>query len=87
VIGIPKGLQAHFQYHPGKGNVVADALSRRPHPTLNCLLELPINLYEEFQKIELNVVTPRTKPILYAIEASHRGDPCGIGYEPTIGAD
>jgi len=36
-----KDYDVHFQYHPGKANVVADALSRRPYPALNYLLAVP----------------------------------------------
>jgi len=49
--------------------VVVDALSHRPCPALNFLLELPIYLYEQFPKLEINVDTRGTKPIWYAIEA------------------
>jgi len=48
---------------------VADALSHRLYPALSCLLQLPNELCEEFQKLDLNVVTPRTKPILCTLEA------------------
>jgi len=59
----------HFQYHPGKANVVADALSCRLYPPLNCLIALPNELCEEFRKLELNVITLRSKPMLCALEA------------------
>ena len=64
-----KAYDVHFQYYPDKANVVADAWSRRPQLTLNCLLELPVDLCEVFQKMELNVITPGTKSMLYAMEA------------------
>jgi len=64
-----KDYDVHFQYHPGKANVVADALSCGPYPALNRLLELPSDLYEEFHMMELNVITLRTQYMLYVIEA------------------
>ena len=59
----------NFQYHPGKVNIVADALIRQLYPALNYLLALPHELCEEFQKLELNIITLRAKPMLYALEA------------------
>jgi len=64
-----KDYNVHFQYHPGKVNMVADALSCRLYSTLNCLLELPIDLCEKFRKMELKVVTPGAKLILNVMEA------------------
>jgi len=32
-------------------------------------MELPMDLCEEFQKLKLNVITPRAKYILHAMEA------------------
>jgi len=43
-----KDYEVHFQDHLGEVNVVADALIHWPYPTLNCLLEVPIDLCEEF---------------------------------------
>ena len=63
-----KDYDVNFQYHPGKANVVADALSYRSHPTLNYLIKLPLNLSKEFQILELNVVNPRAKSTLHAME-------------------
>jgi len=57
----------NFQYHPGKENVGANALSRRPYPTLNYLIELLVNLC--FQNIGTQYEHPQAKSILYAVEA------------------
>jgi len=37
-----KDYDVHFQYHLKKANIVANALSRRPYSTLNCLLHCPV---------------------------------------------
>ena len=47
---------------------MADALSCRPYPALSYLLVLPSELCEEFRKLELNMITPRSKPILCTLE-------------------
>ena len=64
-----KDYDIHFQYHPGKANVVPDALSRRPYPTLSCLIALPDELCKEFRRLKLNVITPGAKPMLCALVA------------------
>ena len=45
-----------IQYHPGKANKVADVLSRRPRKEVNSLLNLPHEVYEEFQRMNFYVV-------------------------------
>ena len=64
-----KDYDINFQYHASKANVVANALSRRPCPTLNYLIELPVDLCEEFQKLKLNVIAPIAKSIVHAMKA------------------
>ena len=63
-----KDYDIHFQYHSGKANVVVDALSCRSYPTLSGLIVLPDDLCKEFRRLELNVVTPGAKPMVYALE-------------------
>ena len=84
-----KDYDVHFQYHSGKANVFADALSRRPYPTLNCLLKLPTDLFEEFRRLELNVISPETKPMLCVFEAQPtlRGNSSSVGYGPITRID
>jgi ribonuclease HI len=44
-------------YHPGKANVVADALSRRSHMSRLVVDSMPFELCEEFNKLKLRIVT------------------------------
>ena len=57
----------NFQYYPEKTNIVADVLSHRLYPTVNSLLALSRDLYEDFKKLELNMVTRDIRTILYTM--------------------
>jgi hypothetical protein len=43
-------------YHPGKANVVADALSQRSHVSQLVVDSMPFELCEEFEKLNLRIV-------------------------------
>jgi hypothetical protein len=45
-----------INYHPGKANVVADALSRRSHVSQLVVDSMPFELCEEFDKLNLRIV-------------------------------
>jgi hypothetical protein len=45
-----------INYHPGKANVVADALSRRSHVSQLVVDRMPFELCEEFDKLNLRIV-------------------------------
>jgi hypothetical protein len=51
-----KDYDLGINYHPGKANVVADALSQRSHVSQLVVDSLPFELYEEFDKLNLRIV-------------------------------
>jgi hypothetical protein len=51
-----KDYNLGINYHPGKANVVADALSRRSHVSQLVVDSMPIELCEEFDKLNLRIV-------------------------------
>jgi hypothetical protein len=47
-------LQIH--YHPGKANLVADALSRKEHVHSVIVAQLPDEIVEDFRRLNLGIV-------------------------------
>jgi hypothetical protein len=45
-----------INYHPGKANMVADALSQRSHVSQLVMDSMPFELWEEFDKLNLRIV-------------------------------
>jgi hypothetical protein len=52
-----KDYDLGINYHPGKANVVANALSRRSHVSQLVVDSMPFELCEEFNKLNLMIVT------------------------------
>jgi hypothetical protein len=51
-----KDYDLGMNYHPGKANVVADALSRRSHVSQPMVESMPFELCGEFDKLNLRIV-------------------------------
>jgi hypothetical protein len=51
-----KDYDLGINYHPGKANVVVDALSRRSHVSQLLVDSMPFELCEEFDKLNLRIV-------------------------------
>jgi hypothetical protein len=51
-----KNYDLGINYHPGKANVVVDALSRRSHVSQLVVDIMPLELCEEFNKLNLRII-------------------------------
>jgi hypothetical protein len=51
-----KDYDLEIHYHPGKANLVADALSQKVHTNVAMILQFPDELVKEFERLNLKVV-------------------------------
>jgi hypothetical protein len=51
-----KDYDLGINYHPGKANVVTDAISRRSHVSQLVVDRMPFELCEEFDKLNLRII-------------------------------
>jgi hypothetical protein len=52
-----KDYDLGINYHPGKANVVADAVSRRSHVSQLVVDSMPFELCEQFDNLNLRIIT------------------------------
>jgi hypothetical protein len=52
-----KDYDLEIHYHPGKANLVADALSQKEHVHLAIIAQLPDEIVEDFRRLNLGIVT------------------------------
>jgi hypothetical protein len=64
-----KDYDLGINYHPGKANVVANALSRRSHLNQLIVEQMPFDLCEEFDKLNLRLVA-NTKVVAMEIDST-----------------
>jgi hypothetical protein len=64
-----KDYDLGINYHLGKANVVADALSRMPHLNQLIVEQMPFDLYEEFDKLNLRLLA-NTKVVAMEIDST-----------------
>jgi hypothetical protein len=64
-----KGFDLGINYHPGKANVVADALSRRSYLNMLATRELLSEFFKEFEKLNLGWVS-NTEAITMEVDST-----------------
>ena len=68
-----KDYDLRINYHPGKENVVADALSRKSHCNMLALERMPSSLSKEFARLNLGMVN-NTEAVAMEVDSTLEQD-------------
>jgi hypothetical protein len=63
-----KDYDCVINYHSGKANVVADALSRKSKSEITCLKALPHNLKIDIEKLDMEIMIREVQTLMAKLE-------------------
>jgi hypothetical protein len=66
-----KGYDLDINYHPGKANLVTDALSRKEHVHSAIVAQLPNEIVEDFMRLNLGIVA-HTEGVITDVELTFK---------------
>jgi hypothetical protein len=70
-----KNYDLEIHYHPGKANLVADALSRKEHVHSTVVAQLPDEIVENFRRLNLGIVA-HTEGVTIDMESTLEQEIC-----------
>jgi hypothetical protein len=70
-----KDYDLEIHYHPGKANLVADALSRKEHVHSTIVAQLPNEIVEDFRRLNLGIVA-HTEGVIIELEPTLEQEIC-----------